>query len=35
MCTLMADNYANLFMDMFETSLLYDFHKKTGKKLLI
>ena len=35
MSTLMADNYANLFMDMFETSLLYDFHKKTGKKLLI
>ena len=31
----MAANYADLFMDMFETSLLNDFHKKTGKKLLI
>ena len=35
MGTLMAVNYANLFMDMFETSLLYDFHKKTGTKPLI
>ena len=31
----MAANYANLFMDMFETSLLNDFHKQTGKKPLI
>ena len=30
-----AANYADLFMDMLETSLLNDFHKKTGKKLLI
>ena len=35
MGTPMAANYANLFMDMFETSLLNDFHKKTGKKPLI
>ena len=35
MATPMAANYANLFMDMFETSLLNDFHKKTGKKPLI
>ena len=31
----MAANYADLFMDMFETSFLNDFHKKDGKKLLI
>ena len=35
MGTPMAANYANLFMDMLETSLLNDFHKKTGKKPLI
>ena len=35
MGTPMAANYANLFMDMFETSLLNDFHKKTEKKPLI
>ena len=35
MGTPMAANYANLFMDMFETSLLNDFHNKTGKKPLI
>ena len=35
MGTPIATNYANLFMDMFETSLLNDFHKKTGKKPLI
>ena len=35
MGTPMAANYANLIMDMFETSLLNDFHKKTGKKRLI
>ena len=31
----MAANYANLFTDMFETSLLNAFYKKTGKKPLI
>ena len=35
MATPIAANYANLFMDMFETTLLNDFHKKTGKKPLI
>ena len=30
----MAANYANLFMVMFETSLLNDFHKKKKKKNL-
>ena len=35
MSTPMAANYAKLKMDMFETSLLIDFHKKTGKKPLI
>ena len=35
MGTPMAANYANLFMDMFEISLLNDFHKRTGKKPLI
>ena len=35
MGTTMAANYANLFMNMFETSLLNDFHKKTGRKPLI
>ena len=35
MGTPMAANYANLIMDMFETSLLNDFHKKAGKKRLI
>ena len=35
MGTPIVANYANLFMDMFEISLLNDFHKKTGKKLLI
>ena len=33
--TAMPANYANLFMDMFETSHLNDFHKKTGKKTFI
>ena len=28
-------NYANLLMEMFETSRLNDLHKKTGKKPLI
>ena len=28
MGTPMSTNYANLFMDMFETSLLNDLHKK-------
>ena len=31
----MASNYANLFMNLFETSFLNEFHKKTGKKPLI
>ena len=35
MGTPIVANYANLFMDMFEISLLNDFHKKTGKKPLI
>ena len=35
MGTPMAANYANLFMDMFETLLLHNFHKKTGMKSLI
>ena len=35
MGTSMAANYANLFMKMFETLLLNDFHKKAGKKPLI
>ena len=34
MGTTMAANYANLFMNMFETSLLNDFHKKAGRKPL-
>ena len=34
MGTPMAANYANLFMDMFETFLLNDFHRKAGKKPL-
>ena len=29
----MAANYANLFMDMYETSLLNDFQKKWKKTL--
>ena len=35
MGTPMAANYAKLNMDMFKTSILIDFHKKTGKKPLI
>ena len=35
MSTPMAANYAKLNMNMFETSLLIDVHKKTGKKPLI
>ena len=35
MGTPMAPNYANLFMDKFETSLLNDFFNKTGKKPFI
>ena len=35
MGTPMAANYANIFMDSFETSLLNEFYKKTGKKPLI
>ena len=34
MGTPMAANYANLFIDIFEISLLNDFHKKTGRKPL-
>ena len=34
MFTPMAANYANFFMDMFET-LLNDLHQKAGKKLLM
>ena len=32
MDTPMAAHYANLFMDMFETSLLNGFHKKNCNK---
>ena len=35
MSTPMAANYEKLNMNMFETSLLIDVHKKTGKKPLI
>ena len=35
MGTPVAANYADLFMNMFETSFLNDSHKKTGKKHLI
>ena len=35
MGTPMTANYANLFMDMFETSLRNDFHKQTGREPLI
>ena len=34
MGTPMVANYANLFMNMFETSLLNDFHKKNWKETL-
>ena len=34
MDTLMAANYANLFIEMYETSLLIDFHKKNWKEIL-
>ena len=35
MGTPMAPNYANLFMDKFERSLLDNFHRKTGKRPLM
>ena len=35
MGTLMAPNYANLFMDKFEQNLLHDYSQKTGLSPLV